>query len=62
MRCRTSTVALELIQYGVARIVDWSANYLDSAQIVEYRNSEMDAKTHHRKLWKDWVATEREFH
>lgn len=55
-------IALELIQYGVARIVDWSANYLDSAQIVEYRKSEMDAKTRHRKLWKDWVATEREFH
>lgn len=48
-------IALELLHYGIARVVDWSLNLLESSLVVQFREAEMAAKEKQRKLWKDWV-------
>lgn len=49
-------IALDLLHYGIARVVDWSLNLLESGLALQYRQAELEAKERQRKLWKDWVC------
>lgn len=47
-------IAVELLRAGLAKLQDWSANFLP-AGIADLRAAELAAKTDRLRLWKDWV-------
>lgn len=48
-------ITLELLKAGLAKMVDWSANFLSNENIAELRSGELLAKQKRLCLWKDWV-------
>lgn len=50
------SLAKELLSAGLARVVDWSLNFLPAEEVTILRGAELEAKKQHLKLWKDWVC------
>lgn len=51
-------IAIELLKAGLAKLQDWSGNFLP-AGIAEYRAAELAAKKERLRIWKDWVRVSR---
>ena len=46
----------EIVEAGLARVVDWSASFLPNEEVIKLRTAEMKAKKANLRLWKDWVG------
>ena len=51
----SGSLAKELLEAGLARVVDWSMNFLPVEEVSTLRGAELEAKKQHLRLWKDWV-------
>ena len=51
----SGSLAKELLGAGLARVVDWSLNFLPVEEVSILRGAELEAKKQHLRLWKDWV-------